>query len=110
MEDLNYIVGMGFTSADGIRAVIIALIVSQMMQKYAQVWTYTGIAFGFDRMLPFLLMITDGRDLGYVGDRFWDMVMGMPEDLGVLSIRFMGMMIIISLGFAGRSAIHQRFA
>ncbi len=109
MEDLNYIVKLGFSGADVVRAVGIAFFVAMLARRSPSVWFLGAIALVIDRIIwPVLAMGLSGADIhsiyasiGALGETFKD-------DLGLYVVRYVGLTIMIAAFTAGRSLIHQR--
>jgi len=110
MEDLNALVQVGFTPSDGLQAVAIALVLSMIMKKYAEVWTYTLTAFALDRLLVVLFMFLKGAEPGELAGYVWNSVLNVANDADLLAVRLIGIMLIVSIGFAARCKIHGKFA
>ncbi|MEM1104120.1 MAG: hypothetical protein AAF527_10500 [Pseudomonadota bacterium] len=110
MEDLNTIVNLGFSRGDGVQAVAIALILSLIMKRYAEVWSYAAAAMAIDRTLIVLFMFLKGSGPGELVGYIWSGIQNAPENAGLLAVRLVGMMLIISIGFAARCKIHGKLA
>jgi len=110
MDDLAYILGLGFTPADAARAISIALFCSLFMRQYVESWRFAAIAFSTDRVWAIVSMAFAGHDAGAVASAFFANIMAIPSDLGIYAVRFVGIFLAVSVGFGLRSTLHRRWA
>ena len=68
------------------------------------------VRLALDRLLGVLFMFLKGYEPGEVATYVWQGLTNAPNDIGLLSVRFVGIMLIISFGYAARCKIHGKFA
>ena len=107
MEDLNYIISLGFSGADIPRAVIIAFTISLLFAPRASLWKLGFGALAVDRLLwPLVSQAASGAG--------WQEILGslvalgetLPDDLGMYMVRYFGLFVMIALFTAARTRLH----
>ncbi len=108
MEDLEYIVGIGFSGADLPRAIILAFLFAMFARKDTNVWIYGLFALLIDRTVwPIAAMGASGADLQSIYGSIAGLFQTFVDDLGFYFVRYMGLVIMI-LGFTWlRTSVHK---
>ncbi len=107
MEDLNYIVGIGFSGVDIIRAIIIAFFMAMLAPKKRSIWFVGFIALLIDRVVwPILGMAISGSGIHSVYASIGAFVETFGNDLGLYVVRYLGLTIMIAAFVAARARIH----
>lgn len=108
MEDLKYIVSLGFSGADVMPAIIIAFFMAMFVRKGAPVWKMALIALAADRLVwPIIDQAMAGADIHTIYASIGAMVKSFPTDLGVYVVRFFGLLVMIAAFVALRFKIHE---
>lgn len=107
MEDLQYIVGIGFSGADLPRAVILAFLFAMFARRDTNVWFYALFALLIDRTVwPIASMGASGADIQSIYASIGAMANTFVDDLGFYFVRYMGLVLMI-LGFSWlRTSLH----
>ena len=108
MEDLNYIIGIGFSGADLPRAVILAFLFAMFAQGNANIWKAGLLALLIDRTVwPIAAMGASGAELQSVYSAIAGMAKSFKNDLGIYIVRYIGLVLMIG-GFRWlRASIHN---
>lgn len=107
MEDLNYILGLGFSGADIWRAIIIAFFLAMVAGKKRSIWFIGLIALLADRIVwPIVGMAISGADIQSIYASIGAMTQTFIDDLGLYVVRYLGLTIMIAAFVAGRAHIH----
>lgn len=107
MEDLNYILGLGFSGADIWRAVIIAFFLAMVAGKKHSIWFVGLIALLADRLVwPIVGMALSGADIQSIYASIGALLQTFLDDLGLYAVRYLGLTIMIAIFIAGRARIH----
>ena len=108
MEDLNYIIGIGFSGADLPRAVILAFLFAMFAQGNANIWKAALLALLIDRTVwPIAAMGASGAELQSIYAAIGGMVRSLKDDLGIYIVRYIGLVLMIG-GFRWlRASIHN---
>jgi hypothetical protein len=108
MEDLEYIVGIGFSGDDLPRAVILAFLFAMFARKDTNVWVYGLFALLIDRTVwPIAAMGASGADIQSIYASIGALFQTFMDDLGFYFVRYMGLVLMI-LGFSWvRTRIHK---
>jgi hypothetical protein len=108
MEDLKYIVALGFSGADILPAVVIAFFVAMLIRKGSPVWTLALIALALDRLVwPVISLAIAGVDIHTIYGTIGGFFSSFADNLGVFVVRFFGLVVMIC-GFAVlRQKIHN---
>ena len=110
MDELQYIWSLGFSPADTMRAITVALLLSLLVVKSDQIARYALYALLVDRVFPILMMAVTGDNLATVWSTLSASFRMIGQDVGILAIRYVVMFAVISFGFAFRSTVHKRLA
>lgn len=107
MEDLNYIIGIGFSGADLPRAVILAFLFAMFAQGNGNIWKAGLLALLIDRTVwPIAAMGASGAELQSVYSAIAGMAKSFKADLGIYIVRYIGLVLMIG-GFRWlRAGIH----
>lgn len=108
MEDLNYIVGIGFSGADLPRAVILSFLFAMFAQGNANIWKAGLLALLIDRTVwPIAAMGASGAELQSIYAAIAGMARSFTDDLGIYIVRYIGLVLMIG-GFRQlRASIHN---
>ena len=108
MEDLNYIVGIGFSGADITRAVILAFFVAMLAGTKRSVWYVAAIALLLDRLAwPVISMATAGHDFNAISGAYIGMAQSLVDDLGFYVVRYLGLAVLIGAFRWLRESVHR---
>lgn len=108
MEDLTYILSLGFSNADLPRALILSFFLAMIFGGTRTIWTLGVFALVLDRVFwPLIEQAASGADAATVFTSFGAMLGAIVDDLGVYVVRYMGLVIMIGLFIEGRKRIHQ---
>ncbi len=108
MEDLNYIIGIGFSGADLPRAVILAFLFAMFAQGNANIWKVGLLALLIDRTVwPIAAMGSSGAELQSIYSAIAGMAKSFKDDIGIYIVRYIGLVLMIG-GFRWlRASIHN---
>lgn len=108
MEDLNYIVGIGFSGTDITRAIILTFFIAMLSGSKRSVWFLAFIALLIDRLVwPMISMATSGHDIGAIGGAYIGMVQSAMNDLGFYVVRYLGLAVLIGAFRWLRISVHR---
>lgn len=108
MEDLEYIIGIGFSGADMPRAVILAFLFAMFARKDTNVWAYSLFALLIDRTVwPIAAMGASGADIQSIYASISAMFSTFLDDLGVYFVRYMGLVLMILAFTWVRSSLNR---
>ena len=108
MEDLSYIVSLGFSGADIPRALIISFFVAMLFAPRRSVWQLGLGALMFDKVAwPLIAQSFAGADPGALFGSFFALFETFFDDLGVYLVRYVGLTILIAAFAAARERLHQ---
>lgn len=108
MQDLQYIIGIGFSGADLPRAIILSFLFAMFAHKDTNIWKVGLLALLIDRILwPLGSMGATGADFQTLIASIVAMFTGFLDDLGIYIIRYLGITLMIG-GFRWvRARIHH---
>lgn len=107
MQDLSYILGIGFSGADIWRALIIAFFIAVMVGKKRSVWFLGFIALIADRVVwPIIEMGVAGAGIHSIYASIAALGQTFLDDLGLYVVRYLGLTIMIAGFIAGRARLH----
>ena len=111
MDDLQYIVNIGFAGTDVWRAITLAFIMGMYVSPTRSIWRMAFFALLIDRTIwPLTTQAMAGAD----PQSLWGSVTGLAEtfvsDLGMYLVRYLGMALMIVAFVAVRHRIHSGFA
>ncbi|MEM8771601.1 MAG: hypothetical protein AAGD92_08135 [Pseudomonadota bacterium] len=96
MEDLEYILGIGFSGDDIPRAVILAFLFAMFARKDTNVWIYGLFALLIDRTVwPIAAMGASGADLQSIYASIGALFETFMDDVGLYFVRYMGLVLMI---------------
>jgi hypothetical protein len=107
MQDLNYILGIGFSGADVWRAIIIAFFVAMLLGKKHSAWFVAGVALSIDRIVwPISGMAMSGSDIQSIYASIGALGATFIDDLGLYAVRYVGLAVLIAAFMGLRTRIH----
>lgn len=107
MQDLQYILGIGFSGADIPRAIILAFLFAMFARRDTNIWQVGLLALLIDRTVwPLAEMGASGAELQSIYAAVSAMFKSLFDDLGIYIVRYIGLVMMIG-GFRWlRSSIH----
>lgn len=107
MEDLSYILGLGFSGTDVWRALIVAFFLAMLAGRKRSVWLLGFVALVVDRAVwPIIEMGLSGSGLHSIYASIAALGRTFIDDLGLYVVRYLGLTVMIA-GFAAlRAKIH----
>lgn len=107
MQDLQYIIGIGFSGADLPRAVILAFLFAMFAKRNTNIWQVGLLALLIDRTVwPIAEMGASGADIQAIYASIGALFQTAVDDLGIYIVRYIGLVLMIG-GFRWlRSSIH----
>ena len=97
MEDLQYIIGIGFSGSDLGRAVLITFLFASFAKRDTNIWKISLIALIIDRVIwPITGLATSGAEIHTVYASIGALFSGFSDDLGIYIVRYMGLVLMIS--------------
>lgn len=107
MEDLQYIIGIGFSGADLPRAVILAFLFAMFANGKTNLWQVGLLALLIDRTVwPIAAMGSSGADLQSIYASIGAIFRSIGDDLGIYIVRYIGLVLMIG-GFRWlRAMVH----
>ena len=108
MQDLQYIIGIGFSSADLPRAIILTFLFAMFAKRDTNIWQVGLLALLIDRTVwPIAAMGASGADVQSIYAAVGAMFKTLIDDLGVYIVRYLGLVLMIG-GFRWlRAKLHQ---
>ena len=108
MQDLQYIIGIGFSGTDLARAIGLAFVFAMFAKKDTNMWRYALIALLIDRTVwPIGSMAVSGTEIQAIYASIAALFTTFLDDLGIYIVRYLGLVVMIS-GFVGmRTGIHK---
>jgi len=108
MEDLQYIIAIGFSGADMPRAIILSFLFAMFAKKDTNIWRMALLALLIDRMVwPIAEMGASGASIQSIYASIAAMFKTFFNDLGIYIVRYIGLVLMIS-GFVWlRARIHK---
>ncbi|MFQ5564078.1 MAG: hypothetical protein ACE5FO_10970 [Parvularculaceae bacterium] len=108
MEDLQYIISLGFSGSDVPRAIALAFFAAMVTSRQSDVWVMAGWLLFIDRVIwPIAAMGLAGADIHSIYAAIGAMVQNFPADLGIYVVRYLGICLMMSLFISGRRRIHR---
>lgn len=96
MEDLNYIIAIGFSGSDLPRAVILAFLFAMFAAGNTNVWKVALLALLIDRTVwPIAEMGSKGAELEAIYAMLNGMVKSFRDDIGIYIVRYIGLVLMI---------------
>ena len=108
MEDLEYILSIGFSGSDLPRAVILAFLFAAFAKRDTNIWKVGLLAILIDRTVwPIAAMSSSGADLQSIYASVGALFQSFKDDLGIYIVRYIGLVLMIG-GFRWmRQAVHK---
>jgi len=108
MQDLQYIIGIGFSGADLPRAIIMAFLFAMFAKKDTNIWKVGLLALLIDRLVwPIAAMSSSGADIQSIYASIAALFKSFFDDLGIYIVRYLGLTLMIG-GFRWvRASIHK---
>ena len=108
MDDLQYIIGIGFSGADLPRAIILAFLFAMFAKKDTNIWKASLLALLIDRTVwPIAAMGASGADIQSIYASIAALFKTFFDDLGIYIVRYMGLVLMISGFIWLRVRIHK---
>ncbi|MBI1393102.1 MAG: hypothetical protein GC152_10215 [Alphaproteobacteria bacterium] len=108
MEDLSYIIGLGFSGADVYRALIIAFFMSMLFAPQHSMWKLGVAALLIDKIVwPLVAQSVSGAGMDEVGGSLQGIASSFVDDLGVYVVRYFGLTVLIGMFSEFRTRLHQ---
>ena len=107
MDDLNYIIGIGFSGADVARAIILAFFIAMISVHKRSIWTLGLWALAIDRLVwPMIEMGVAGHEPRAILGAYAALIQTFVDDIGLYVVRYIGLSLMIG-GFGWmRTRIH----
>ncbi|MBT8471411.1 MAG: hypothetical protein HKN14_02860 [Marinicaulis sp.] len=110
MQDLQYIIGIGFTAADLPRAILIAFLFAMFAKKSTNIWLVAFYALVIDRTIwPITGMASSGADIQSIYASIAALFKTFLDDLGIYIVRYVGLVVMIK-GFVWLRTSVNKFA
>lgn len=107
MDDLKYIVALGFSGADILPAVVIAFFIAMLVKKGSPIWTIAVIALLLDRLVwPIASQAISGAEIQTIYATIGGFFKSFFDNLGVFVVRFFGLVVMIGAFVFARQKIH----
>lgn len=108
MQDLQYIIGIGFSGADLPRAAILAFLFAMFAKRDTNIWKVGLLALLIDKVVwPIAAMGASGADIQAVYASIAALFKGFLDDLGIYIVRYLGLVLMIG-GFRWlRAKFHE---
>jgi hypothetical protein len=107
MEDLRYILGIGFSGADILRAVVIAFFLAMLFGRKRSAWVLALFALLFDRLVwPMAGMAISGSGIQSIYGSIGALASTFVDDLGLYTVRYFGLAILIAAFCGLRMRVH----
>lgn len=106
MDDLQYILNIGFAGSDFWRAIWIGLAASLIATRKFRPWKVGILAFTVDRIWPYYSMHLHGYEFDAIWASVWAAIMTLPQDITFYIIRYLGILGLVYLGYNLRRLLH----
>jgi hypothetical protein len=108
MEDLKYIVALGFSGADVLPAIVIAFFLAMLVKKGSPVWSIALVALALDRLVwPIVSQALSGADIHTIYGTIGAFFATFFDNLGVFVVRFFGLVAMIAAFVLMRGQVHK---
>lgn len=108
MEDLNYIVSLGFSGGDLPRAIILSFLFAMAARKEGNIWRLGLYALIIDRAIwPLIAMAATGADIHSIYASIGALFKTFFDDLGIYIVRYAGIVSMIGAFRWARSRMHR---
>ncbi len=109
MEDLSYIISLGFSGSDIWRAVIISFFAAMMVGKKRKIFTIALWALLIDRLVwPLIDMALSGAADSSISGAVNGMFQAFTTDMAIYVVRYMGLVVMIAIFAFIRRRIHSK--
>jgi len=110
MEDLGYILTLGFSGTDVWRAVILAFLLGMFVSKKRSVWMFAFWALIIDRVIwPIGGQAASGAELQTIYASIGALFQTFLDDLGLYLVRYFGIVAMMAAFVFLRMRIHRPF-
>ncbi|MEM1397870.1 MAG: hypothetical protein AAGH38_10555 [Pseudomonadota bacterium] len=107
MEDLSYIVGLGFSGTDIYRALIITFLMAMLLSPAHSMWKLGIIALVIDKIIwPLSSQGVAGADASEITGSVQGLMSTFVDDLGVYAVRYVGLTVLIGAFSEFRRRLH----
>lgn len=97
MQDLEYILGIGFSAADLPRAIFISFLFAMFVRKNSNIWLFALLALVVDRFIwPITGMATSGAELQSIYASIGAIFKTFVDDLGIYIVRYIGLFAMMN--------------
>lgn len=108
MEDLQYIISLGFSGSDIPRAIGLAFFAAMITNRQSDVWITALFLLFIDRAVwPIAAMAFSGVEIHAIYAAIGAMVRNFPRDLGIYVVRYLGLCLMMSIFVSGRRRLHH---
>jgi len=108
MEDLKYIVALGFSGTDVLPAIVIAFFAAMFVKNGAPVWRIALLALILDRLVwPVASQALSGVGIHTIYATIGGFFTTFFDNLGVFVVRFFGLVVMIGSFVLARQQIHK---
>ena len=107
MEDLSYIIGLGFSGSDIPRALIIAFFMAMLFAPQHSMWKLGFAALAVDKIAwPLVSQAAAGKGFDVLLNTLQNIGASAVDDLGIYVVRYFGLTVLIGLFTAFRARLH----
>ena len=107
MEDLNYIVSLGFSGADLPRALILAFFMAMLFAPKQSIWRLGVVALLIDKLIwPLVSQAIAGASVSSVFASLGAIVQSVDQDLAIYVVRYFGLTVMIGFFSSFRGWVH----
>lgn len=107
MDDLRYIVSLGFSGTDVWSAAVIGFFAAMLVSKKAGLWAMAGVALLVDRMIwPLVAQALHGASTQTIYASVAATFEMLIPNAGFLIVRYLGLVMLIALFVALRKRLH----
>ena len=108
MEDLMYILSLGFSGSDLPQALAISFLLAMLFAPKNSIWALGGLALIVDRFVwPLTGQALSGAEIETVFASIGALVDTFVDDLGIYVVRYLGLTIMIGLFNELRARVHS---
>lgn len=108
MDDLQYIISIGFSGADLPRAIILSFLFAMFAKRDSNIWRMALLALLIDRTVwPIAAMGASGADIQSIYASIAALFKTFLDDLGIYIVRYIGIVLMVSGFIWVRARIHQ---
>lgn len=108
MEDLSYIIGLGFSGADVWRALILSFFLAMIFGRKRSIWFVAFVALFADRLVwPIAGMALSGAHIQSIYASIAALGQTFLDDLGLYVVRYLGLTIMVAFFLEFRARVHK---